>query len=310
VEPDENAAGLDGWIEGAGPEHPLRGGWVPPEYRKALEEIIRSVVLAQPLRWAKKRDAFRAVKSREALLEQRAELLGASLLARAGVPFEFAKDHPDLVLEGEVAGIEVGTRAIDHPWRIHDDLEAELAGVVDLLIMLNFDGRPLILGAARVVEIVGEVAAQVRRGDFSPLRYDDAGLTVGMSADAGIHGLEVMLKFGEQTGSELTEHMFEIDREIDNLIERKRRQATKLPTLLLMDFSRSGWSWLRPGPLWLSVLRSKLDGEPWAGLGLMVSTLDSSLPLGLDVALNPSAPDELHLALERVAEHFNLTIVP
>lgn len=40
----------------------------------------------------------------------------------------------------------------------------------------------------------------------------------------------------------------------------------------------------------------------------MVSTLDSSLPLQLDVVLEPTAPSELHEALDQVARHFNLTI--
>jgi hypothetical protein len=297
-------------MEGAGPHHSLHGEWVPPEYRAALDEIIRSIVLAQPLRWAKKRDAFQALTSRDTLLEQRVELLGASLLARAGVAFEFAKDHPDLVLEGGIAGIEVGTRALDHPWRIHDGLEAALTGETNLLIVLTFDSRPLRLGAARVVEIVREIAAQVRRGNLNALRFDDAGLTVGISAGTGLDRVEVALTFGEQSGSELTEHMFEVDREVDNLIARKRRQATKMPTLLLMDLARTGWSWMRPGQVWISVLRSKLEGEPYVGLGLMVSTLDSSLPLDLHMVLGPSAPDELHAALDRVARCFNLHVVP
>ena len=64
------------------------------------------------------------------------------------------------------------------------------------------------------------------------------------------------------------------------------------------------------GPIWISVLRSKLEGEPYVGLGLMVSTLDSSLPLDLHVVLDPSAPDELHAALDRLARCFNLLVIP
>ena len=76
--------------------------------------------------------------------------------------FEFAKDHPDLVLEGEVAGIEVGTRAIDGPWDIHGQLEEVLSDRSDLFIVLTFDGRPLKLGQDRVKEIVEEIVGLVK----------------------------------------------------------------------------------------------------------------------------------------------------
>ena len=127
-----------------------------------------------------------------------------------------------------------------------------------------------------------------------------------MSEGTGTHGVQLAVRFGERSGGELTDHMFEVDREVDNLIAKKRRQADRMPTLLLMDFSRTGWSWVRPGSVWTPVLRSKLEGEPYAGLGLMVSTLDRSLPLQLHMVLGPSVPPELHVTLDRVAEHFNL----
>lgn len=61
-------------------------------------------------------------------------------------------------------------------------------------------------------------------------------------------------------------------------------------------------AWLRPGSVWVPTLRSKLENEPFVGLALMVSTLDSSLPLQLHAVLQPTALPELHQAFDRIAK--------
>src|ERR1039458_8986041 len=98
------------WMEGADADHPLYQHVISASFLGSLNEILESLELAQPLRINRKRQAFRKIKTFNTLLEQRAELLAASLLARASVNFEFAVDYPDLVLSGNSGGIEVGTR--------------------------------------------------------------------------------------------------------------------------------------------------------------------------------------------------------
>jgi hypothetical protein len=164
------------------------------------------------------------------------------------------------------------------------------------------------LGAERVARIVDEIVEWIQTDPTTGLRFDDAGLTVGITTGTGIEGAEVVMNFGAEIGSELTDHLAEVDREIDNKIVEKRRQAQKMPTVLLLDFSRVGVAWIRPGSVWISSLRSKLDNEPYVGLGLMVSSIDSSLPLQLHAVFDPSAPPELHEAFEKIAKHFHLTI--
>ena len=173
---------------------------------------------------------------------------------------------------------------------------------------LNFDGRPLKLGVERVAQIVEEVMSETERDSTTNLRFEDVGLTVGIGWDTGLSTSEVTLNFGARTESDLTDHFVEIEREIDNKLAEKQQQADKMPTVLLLDFSRVGWAWLRSNPVWIATLRSKLQGQAFVGLGLMVSTLDSSLPLHLVAVLDPSAPSELHQAFERIAQVFNLTI--
>jgi hypothetical protein len=302
---------LAAWMVDANPEHPLHRPGIRIEIIVALDEIIRSLELVQPLRLGQKRKAFQQIKALDQLSEQRAELLAASLLARAGVGFEFANDHPDLVLHGGTSGIEVGSRTVDStPWDIHEKLELRLSDQQGLLIVLTFDDRPLKLGVEQVAQIVDRIVEKAIDNPTTGLRFEGAKLSVGFSPDSGFEGCQVMLNFGNQIGALLTDHLAEVDREVDNVIVKKRRQAQKIPTVLLVDVSRLGEGWIRNGSVWVSVLRAKLKNEPFVGLGVMVSTVDSSLPLHLHVALGSAAPLEMHQALEQVAELFNLAIEP
>ena len=301
--------GLELWMQDAEPDHPLHQPGLWPPFVKALDRILSRLDAACPLRIGQKRSAFRKVKTFDQIFEQRAELLAASLLAGAGVHFEFARDHPDLLLGGESCGIEIGTRALDDPWKIHNLLELRLAGTTDIHITLTFDGRPLKLGAQRVEDIVDEIATGSYDAPRANLRFDDAGLTVSVMSHTGILDSQVTVNFGARSGSALGPHMSEVEREIDNKISEKRRQAGTVPTMLFLDFSRAGWGWIRPGHVWLPILRSKIQGTPFVGLALMMSTLDQPLPMQLHAVLDPDrAPSELDEATDRLAEWYGLEV--
>jgi len=86
---------------------------MPDWFLDTLELILAPVDAAEPLRLPTKMKAFRTLTTDTELLEQRAELLIGSMLARGEVLFEFGKDHPDYVLGDQALGIEVGSRALD-----------------------------------------------------------------------------------------------------------------------------------------------------------------------------------------------------
>ena len=96
------------WMANVVSDHPLNQTGMPAWFLEALNEILQSLEDVQPLRLSRKRNSFRALHSFSALLELRAELLAASLLARAEVQFEFGADHPDLVLAGALVGSRWG----------------------------------------------------------------------------------------------------------------------------------------------------------------------------------------------------------
>ena len=295
---------LTSWMAGARPDHPLREPWIWPPFLDAMDQVIGGLEAVQPLRLSRKRDAFRSLRSFGAALELRAELVVGALLACAGIEFEFAADYPDLVLGQGNSGIEVGTRAIDDPWAIHDQLEVALAGRPGLHVVLRFDQRPLKVRETVVSEVVSSITAEDYSRPTTTLRFDTARLTVLVTKDVVDGPSSVVIEF-QSEGAELTSHMGEIERELDNKIAEKRRQATKMPTVLLLDVSRVGWAWLRSGSVWISVLRDKLKGEPYAGLALMVSTLDSWLPLYFHAVLADGAPEALEHVYDGLAKVYN-----
>ncbi len=79
-----------------------------------------------------------------------------------------------------------------------------------------------------------------------------------------------------------------------------------IPTMLLLDISRVGDSFLRSPDVWSQVLNSKLKGEPFAGLGVMVSSIDRWLPSQLSFVLGDAAPEAMTQAFNRLAEVFGL----
>jgi hypothetical protein len=309
--PDELSNGhphVEHWLEGADTQHPLLEQSVQDFVFSALEGILAPIDDAAPLRIGQKRAAFAALRTDHAFMEQRAELLVASMLARAGVAFDFAKDHPDLLIGNAAAGIEVGTRALDSPEALRDLLEQRLTGRPGLSISLDFTGRPLKLPRLRIEEIAEQIAELNPPSAGMSLAFPDLNLIARLEPISELEPAVATVTFDGGLGVNLASHMAEAEREISDKLEEKRRQASKVPTLLLLDLARVGWAWLRT-QAWVPLLRAKLEGEPFVGLGLMFSSLDRDTPMQLHIHWNRGTSAELDEALDLVAKTFNLTTV-
>ncbi|MFJ3893830.1 hypothetical protein [Streptomyces sp. NPDC090083] len=79
---------------------------------------------------------------------------------------------------------------------------------------------------------------------------------------------------------------------------QKIRQAESLPTILLVEASRSGLAWMRSQQIWATRLAARLpDSTPFRGVGVMISSLDSpkaSLSIGLRPNISPEDADAVH----------------
>ena len=299
---------LTKWLTGAQAGHPLLRPEMPDWFLDTLELIAAPVDAAAPLRLPTKIKAFRTLTTDKALLEQRAELLIGSMLARGGVPFEFGKDHPDYVLGDQALGIEVGSRALDGPWALHDRLE-ELLGASgsDIFAQLSFDDRPLKLSAARIEEIAQQVASHPMSQPTDSIRFDDVGLSVRLTRGAVTTASRVAVTFAGGLGLELTAHMADVEREIENKAVEKARQADNMPTIVLLDMSRTGWAWMRGPEAMVPALQKILPSTPFAGLGVFTTSLDRHEPMQTHLALSSSIQPDAAELVKQVAGAFNLT---
>lgn len=108
-------------------QHPV---WeLPPEHLAPISQMMEAIEKVKPERWEGRRRDFRRLGPDE-LWARRAELLAASVLATAGVSFEF-RERPDLVVDSAL-GIEVTSRKTHSRGKLADDLrllEAELRSI-------------------------------------------------------------------------------------------------------------------------------------------------------------------------------------
>lgn len=299
---------LTKWLDGAHAGHPLLRPEMPGWFLDTLELIVAPVDAADPLRLPTKIKAFRTLTTDAELLEQRAELLVGSMLARGGVPFEFGKDYPDYVLGDQVLGIEVGSRALDGPWALHDRLEELLAASGnDVFVQLSFDDRPLKLGAARIEEIAQAIAAHPMTQPTASMRFGDAGLSAQLTRGAGIPVSRVAVTFAGGFGLNLTAHMDDVEREIENKAKEKAKQADKMPTIVLLDMSRTGWAWMRGPEAMIPALQKILPSTPFAGLGVFTTSLDSAEPMQTHLTIASALQPETTALIEQAARALGLT---
>jgi hypothetical protein len=299
---------LTKWLAGARASHPLLHPAVPVRFLDTMELILAPVDAAEPLRLPTKMKAFRTLTSDTEWLEQRAELLIGSMLARGGVPFEFGKDHPDYALGNGALGIEVGSRALDGLWALQGRLKELLAGTgSDVSVQLSFDGRPLKLGASRIEEIAQEITASPMNQQAVSMRFGDIGLTAHLTSGTGIPDSHVTVAFSGGWGFNLTAPMEDVEREIENKAREKARQAGKMPTIVLVDISRTGCVWMRGPQDLLPALQRILPSTPFVGLGVFTTYLDSPVAL-TNLVLSGTRPPQTEPLLAKVARALNLYV--
>jgi hypothetical protein len=118
---------------------------------------------------------------------------------------------------------------------------------------------------------------------------------------------------GLDINSELTGHFSNVEREVFNVIGRKTDQALKdgfdPTTLLVVDASRLGLSWLRPETVWGSNLAHiSLDWPNLPFVGLLVCfTALNTLHVGGALVLRPDITETQSLAVDAVARAFGFS---
>ena len=162
---------LDRWLEGTGPEHPIRreirfGGM--DDYLDELERLLTTLERAAPTRLGGKRRDFRGLTETERWQDLLSELLVARWSVCQGVGFEFGglgTAQPDLVLSEYDFGIEVTRRSRNGAVALRRSLYRGLANVTPRpqpVVTLN--AQPLAIWEGILAQINDEALATLRSG--------------------------------------------------------------------------------------------------------------------------------------------------
>ncbi len=101
--------------------------------------------------------------------------------------------------------------------------------------------------------------------------------------------------------------MADVEREIENKAKEKARQAGKMPTIVLLDMSRTGWAWMRRPQAMIPALQKILPSTPFAGLGVFTTSLDSAEPMQTHLTIASTVQPETTALIEQAARALNLT---
>jgi hypothetical protein len=306
---------LTRWLEGA----PTANVWSQmlvdgrpdsPALLRPMECILASLDAAQPLRLAGKRRAFRNDLDETNALNLRVELLVGAKLAEAGIKFGFggqgAPDFTCVTSIEEQISLEVTTRAKDDLARLHDELEHLLAGV-PVKVEVSAPRRPLALPASdrRVMgeRILAACAALPSDGHASVPLPEIDGLSI-CRGTLPVGPGRVILNLGPALG----DHLDEVTRELFNVMALKTEQFSRngwqRATLLVVDPTRLGLSWIRPESVWLGILAQLMidwTALPFLGLVVGFSSLDSTRFGGASIVRPDATAEELSAANQVLA---------
>ncbi len=322
---------LSSWMAGSKSNHPLydvikadvtvgdpKAG--PRAVLKAYDDIIESLEAVQPLRLEGERAEFRRSGTDDALLIVRAELAAGAKLARGGVSFEFGQrgraPQPDLILSGRNLAIEVKTRRVDGFEDLYEELEAALAEInAQVVVQILFDERPLVVKPADRARIVERTIQRVQRRELGTAEMSvpqswaaRQRLLIAVqiiATDAPPTGRRVVTA----TGGTLHGHFQDLEKQVLEVLNdgQKIRQAETMPTILMVEASRSGLAWMRSQQTWATRLAGQLpDSTPFRGVGVMISSLDSP-DVSLSIGVHPNISAEDAGAIQGLAKDLGLS---
>lgn len=263
---------LGGWLSGAPANHPWAfllessDPHVAP-LAEAMEAILADLEGANPVRLPRKRAAF--AQDIDGALNLRAELNVGSVLARSGCAFAFGGDGEadyECPTPSGTAWAEVTTKSRDDLSRLYDELTEALRGH-SVVAELRMAQRMLVIpepqrraACRRVVE-----AVEAMTGSYGSVALPEIEGGVTLTTPSLFGGPHVVV---DTSSPELTAHFKAVEQFVRNAIADKTEQSVRghwsPDTVLVVDASRLGTSWLRPDAVW----RARLEAMdlPWGAL--------------------------------------------
>lgn len=266
----------------------------------SLEETLRLLEATQPQGLDSMTRTFRAFDDptwagTEQFLRHRAELVIASMLAEAQVPFRFNTGAgPDLLMgeDPNCIGIEISSRRpkslFDLSQTLHEGLRKR---GLDLSVSIRTDPIPPV---AIRSEVRNAIIEQILPADGSPGVRNLRVLAAPARPEDGIPDSWITITLGTN-GTTLTSapfnspHMIAMARDVaKNVLREKRkiRQSQTMPTLLIVDVSGTDLPDLRS---WKQAFdRIWEEQDAFLGLAAMVASSNRRIPT-FSFSINPYA---------------------
>ncbi|MEU6346837.1 hypothetical protein ABZ883_38500 [Streptomyces sp. NPDC046977] len=319
---------LEQWLRKAGPSHPVHilareSGPGPGAALDVLESLLGTFETAsggQDRELDIKRGDFAALTTMGALLDTRAELVVATSVTAAGIGFHLGNTkiaNPDLILARGPApgvGIEVTARAPQNIAELCERLETDILALHpgwDAKVV--FSSYPSRLTAAVTDQVIAAVSAahqsalsQARSGAEAEVPVDDrkngAPLTVTVQLGPGSGRTR-----WEVSSSELTDPLTAAEYAVFDAGRgaAKAAQGRSLgaPVVLVVDISRYGAAWIRPGHIWagrLAVSTQFTADYPFAAVAVIGQSLDHPGLTDVGAGISPHLPDATRRTLQEL----------
>jgi hypothetical protein len=247
-------------------------------FLQPMEAILAELERVQPTRLPRKRVEFR--NDLKGLWPLRSELNVGYRLGQGGLSFDMGDDgQADYAcsLSTGNAWVEVTTRTRDDLRKLHDELEEGL-GTHSVGVVLNVR-RLLRIPEDKRVAICRRVQETVEAGggDGTTVTLPEIDGSASITAPSPFGRPDVMLNIAP----DLADHTAEIEQEVvlgavPGKIEQATRGSWDSKTLVVLDASRLGLSWLRSDSVWagrLSQMPLPWEAMPFFGFAVVFSDL-------------------------------------
>jgi hypothetical protein len=261
----------------------------------SINRIIEVLESAKPGNLKRKKTDFRKDLDVINQLSLRYELLVGSKIATKCWKFQFGgKAKPDIEIDEPALGgslsVELTTRTKDDFQKLVGELEIALRPF-DISITLDLDERPLAINEALLAQICAELV-QLLQQNSGKDNFVVPLPTIGGKAWCTFSKTLGNPKVTPKTGSNMTNHFNQMEPVLRDVIKGKVQQSQNgnwnSNTILLIDITRIGLSWVRPLGTWAQVIRGlDLDWPniPFVAIGVTVTSLDSEM---IQVAFEPN----------------------
>ena len=293
------------WLAPVGDRHPVRR-WQERAHTEplassaldALENLLATAEPGDPQGWRKKQTRdFPALNTHSQLLDLRSELVVARALGLGGIDYRLGDtrvSNPDFLLASGV-GIEVTARApqgIDALCTALDGLLERRPGTGTSVVFDLYPSRLRDEVVTDVLRAVDDVLAAGPEHGQEPVRVrvQDPKNVVEVVVEVRVTPGRPGVRW-EVTAGDLAPGLGSAEYAVFDVANSEAKAAQGLavqgPSVLMVDVSRYGAAWMRPGHVWAPMLAQRFPQVfPFGAVGVFHQSLEHPFLLDAGVAIS------------------------